>query len=78
MQIKDEIYDKDDELPSVMTVDELQNYTNDITRNYTKSNEQIVSNYYYLYYLKQHHQFQGYFIMQHAYNNTHHRISDNQ
>ncbi|XP_022173800.1 endothelin-converting enzyme homolog isoform X2 [Myzus persicae] len=41
-KIKDEIYDKDDELPSVMTVDELQNYTNHITRNFTKSNEQII------------------------------------
>jgi predicted metalloendopeptidase len=41
-KIKDEIYDKDDELPSLMTVDELQNYTNYITRNFTKSNEQII------------------------------------
>ncbi|KAL4122253.1 hypothetical protein QTP88_014620 [Uroleucon formosanum] len=41
-KIKEEVYDKDTELPSLMTVDELQNYTNYITRNFTKSNEKII------------------------------------
>ncbi|XP_060862387.1 neprilysin-1-like isoform X2 [Metopolophium dirhodum] len=41
-KIKETVYDNDTELPSLMTVDEFQNYTNNITRNFTKSNEQII------------------------------------
>ncbi|XP_060854532.1 endothelin-converting enzyme homolog isoform X5 [Rhopalosiphum padi] len=41
-KIKDKIYDGDEELPSLMTVEELQNFTDDITHNFTKTNEQII------------------------------------
>lgn len=41
-KIKDKIYDGDEELPSLMTVEELQHFTDDITQNFTKTNEQII------------------------------------
>lgn len=42
-QIKEKVYDTDEELPSVMSVDELQKYTDNITQNVTKMHESIVS-----------------------------------
>ncbi|XP_025196930.1 membrane metallo-endopeptidase-like 1 isoform X2 [Melanaphis sacchari] len=41
-KIKDKIYEGDEELPSLMTVEELQNFTDYITQNFTKTNEQII------------------------------------
>ncbi|XP_022176702.1 endothelin-converting enzyme homolog [Myzus persicae] len=41
-KIINKIYDSDADLPSVMTVDELQNFTNNVTQNFTKPNEKII------------------------------------
>lgn len=42
-QVNDEVYDTDDQLPIIMTVDEFQNFTNNITRSILPVKKQIVS-----------------------------------
>ncbi|VVC39609.1 Hypothetical protein CINCED_3A013094 [Cinara cedri] len=42
MTIKDEVYETDQELPTIMTVEKLQKFTDDITQNFSKVNEPTI------------------------------------